>query len=173
MGKHKTIPPNILEPVLEQAWEQLNKDIFDSQIKQKPTSLVWHSDITKTGGFCQYIDNKTGEVRIAIKDSLQSNERGWYLTLAHEMIHQLLWEIYCSVPEINKYTPNSFLADRSASFMLELHRISTKLGCTYQELQYWRSEDEDLSLRTKSQREYYKSKERAEAGRLAKEALFG
>lgn len=170
--KHKTIPANIVEPELITEWQRLNKEVFDNRIELEPTSLVWHHDIRKLGGYCQY-PNTTTEVRIAIKITLKDNYQAWRLMLCHEMIHQLLYQTWRICPEIGNYSRGSFTGDQSSSFMVEVYNISRKLGVSFQELAFWHVKDEDVSLKDQSQKQYYERKEMTKKGAASKARLFG
>ena len=173
---HKILPSNVVEPDLLDEWHRLNMEVFNNEIQLEPTTLCWHYDIRKTGGYCAY-ENNDGYVKIVIKATLKENPDAWRLTLAHEMIHQLLWERYNMPSELGAevrklYTTNQFLGDQGYFFKAEAYRIVRILGIPLKHLLHWRYDDEDTNLKDQSQRAYLKSKENAKRGKAMKGKLF-
>lgn len=174
--KHKTLPDNIVEPKLIAEWRRLNKEVFDSELKQEPITLCWHFDIRSTGGYCNYYGYE-GQVKIVIKATLKENYDAWLRTLIHEMVHQLLWERYCEQTELGaeiraKFDRDGFLADKGYFFWAEIYKLAKKLGYSFKELAHWDYEDEDATLKDKSQRAYLELKEMEKRGKANKGKLF-
>jgi hypothetical protein len=167
----KSIPDGIVEPDLLAEWHRLNKEVFDSELRYEPVSLVWHFDLRKTAGLCWFA-GRNGRSKIAIKATTKDDYETWSATLAHEMVHQLINEMWARDAYLQRFKRTALCDDKSGFFMAIAHRIAAKMGMPFKKFLFWDRQGDNPSLKTQSQSQYYKLKDAAETGGAYLDELF-